>query len=150
MLFSTFDSKTTKRPKTCLWLWPYLLTTNLRCLQKNNIGHTIVYSMYYVLNPLLCAYLLLSFQKKCFYIKPNFDQTQNFINLTFIYLLTSLNMWTATEERSFWIFAPLFLLPWLSNIQNRNAQLCWILLGVAHSDFIDNKISSAETMTAKE
>ena len=22
-------------------LWPYLLTTKLRCLQKNNIGHTI-------------------------------------------------------------------------------------------------------------
>ena len=24
-------------------LWPYLLTTKLRCLQKNIIGHTIVY-----------------------------------------------------------------------------------------------------------
>ena len=23
-------------------LWPYLLTTKLRCLQKNNIGHTIM------------------------------------------------------------------------------------------------------------
>ena len=22
-------------------LWPYLLTTLLRCLQKNNIGHTV-------------------------------------------------------------------------------------------------------------
>ena len=46
MLFSTFDSKSTKRPKIfCMAifivLWPYLLTTKLRCLQKNNIGHTI-------------------------------------------------------------------------------------------------------------
>ena len=24
-------------------LWPYLLTTKLRCLQKNNIGHTIIH-----------------------------------------------------------------------------------------------------------
>ena len=45
LLFSTFDSKTTERPKIFLWpfflvLWPYLLTTKLRCLQKNNIGHT--------------------------------------------------------------------------------------------------------------
>ena len=28
-------------------LWPYLLTNKLKCLQKNNIGHTIV-SMYNV------------------------------------------------------------------------------------------------------
>ena len=45
LLFSTFYSKTTKRPKIFLWLffivlWPYLSTTKLRCLQKNNIGYT--------------------------------------------------------------------------------------------------------------
>ena len=38
------------RAKNIFWLfsyvvlWPYLLTTKLRCLQKNNIGHTIVHS----------------------------------------------------------------------------------------------------------
>ena len=26
-------------------LWPYLLTTKLRCLQKNNIGHTSTWSI---------------------------------------------------------------------------------------------------------
>ena len=34
----------TERPKIFMTvfivLWPYLLTTKLRCLQKNNIGHT--------------------------------------------------------------------------------------------------------------
>ena len=27
-------------------LWPYLLTTKLSCLQKNNLGHTIVWSVH--------------------------------------------------------------------------------------------------------
>ena len=43
----TFNSKTTERPKIFflaifIVLWPYLLTDKLRCLQKNNIGHTNV------------------------------------------------------------------------------------------------------------
>ena len=27
--------------------WPYLLTTKLRCLQKNNIGHTKVFKLFF-------------------------------------------------------------------------------------------------------
>ena len=44
LLFSTFDSKTTERPKILavfIVLWPYLLVvTKLRLLQKSKIGHT--------------------------------------------------------------------------------------------------------------
>ena len=45
LLFLTFNSKTTEWPKIFFMaifivLWPYLLTTKLRCLQKNNFGHT--------------------------------------------------------------------------------------------------------------
>jgi hypothetical protein len=31
-------------------LWPYLLTTKLRCLQKNNIGHTTLSALYHRLS----------------------------------------------------------------------------------------------------
>ena len=44
VLFLTFNSKTTEGPKyfkaVFIVLWPHLLTTKLRCLLKNNFGHT--------------------------------------------------------------------------------------------------------------
>ena len=45
VLFFTFNSKTTERTKIFFMavfvvFKPYLLTSKLRCLQKNNFGHT--------------------------------------------------------------------------------------------------------------
>jgi hypothetical protein len=52
-------------------LWPYLLTTKLRCLQKNNIGHTIVRILIFnfnltnffsALNPVIYGFMSKSFR----------------------------------------------------------------------------------------
>ena len=53
VLFSTFNSKRTERPKIFLWtFWPYLLTTKLSCLQKNKFGHTIADISHIILDSL--------------------------------------------------------------------------------------------------